>query len=438
MWTIEQILALAPDPSAVKAGQSLSSPRKWSGLGQNERTLWGECQGSGSKPYQVRVDLTEPAFKCTCPSRKFPCKHALGLFLMLGTKAADAPDTPPSWVTEWLESRSEKAAKKQDRVEKAASGEGVADPAAQAKRAAERVSKITAGFSDLRTWMEDLVRQGFAQAQSSGSRSWEQMAARMVDAQAPGVARVIREIGETVGSSEGWHERLLMQLGRLYLLLEAFSRLETLPVPLQADVTAQIGIPVREEELQLLPGVVDRWCVLGQQTQEEEKLRVQRSWLRGAQSGQSALVLEFAFGSQPLKSTLVCGTQFDGEIVFYPSAVPLRGMLKSRHGETGELHPPDGFMSTLGALEAYGTALSANPWIGCFPMVLSSVRIVRKGGMLLVDQENRTLPLAPRTGRGWQMLALSGGQPVGIFGEWDGHRLVPLSLWSEGRFHGLA
>lgn len=357
---------------------------------------------------------------------------------MLGTKAADAPGSPPPWVTEWLESRAEKAAKKQERVEKAASGEGVTDPAAQAKRAAERVSKIAAGFADLRTWMEDLVRQGFAQAQSSGNRSWEQMAARMVDAQAPGVARSIREMGETVSGGEGWHERLLMQLGRLYLLIEAFSRLDALPVPLQSDVMAQIGIPMREEELQLLPGVVERWGVVGQQTQEEEKLRVQRTWLRGGKSGQMALVLEFAFGSQPLKSTLVGGTQFEGEMVFYPSALPLRGMIKARHGETRELDPPEGFRSTQSALEAYGTALAANPWIGRFPMVFSGVRIVHKGGMLLVDQENRTLPMAPWAGRGWQMLALSGGQPVGVFGEWDGQRLVPLSLWSGGRFHGLA
>jgi len=438
MWTTERILALAPDPSSAKAGQGLSSPRKWSGLGQSERALWGECQGSGSKPYQVQVDLSEPAFKCTCPSHKFPCKHALGLFLMLGPKAGAVEGSPPAWVTAWLDSRAEKAAKKQERVEKAATGEGVADPAAQAKRAADRSARITAGLSDLRTWMEDLVRQGFAQAQNAGPKYFEQVAARLVDAQAPGAARYIREMGSVVGSGEGWHERLLAQLGRLYLLVQAFGRLDALSPEMQADVKAQVGMPVREEELLSLPAITDHWAVLGQQTEEEEKLRVQRSWLMGEQHGKPAMVLEFAFGNQPLKSTLICGTCFTGELIFYPSAAPLRAMVKSRTGETREVTASHGYATLSAALDAYGTALAANPWIERFPMALSAVRVLRKTGMLVVDTAGTSLPLAPRAGRGWQMLAISGGHPVGLFGEWDGQRLTPMSLWTEGRLHGLA
>ena len=40
-------------------------------------------QGSAASPYQTGIDLSEPAFQCTCPSHKFPCKHGLGLFLLL-------------------------------------------------------------------------------------------------------------------------------------------------------------------------------------------------------------------------------------------------------------------------------------------------------------------------------------------------------------------
>jgi SWIM zinc finger len=43
--------------------------------------VWGLCAGSGKRPYQTVVDLTGPAYKCSCPSRKFPCKHALALLL---------------------------------------------------------------------------------------------------------------------------------------------------------------------------------------------------------------------------------------------------------------------------------------------------------------------------------------------------------------------
>ena len=77
-----QILALAPDPASAKAGSQLATPRNWSNLGTSDSALWGECQGSGKTPYRTQIDLGGPAFKCTCPSRKFPCKHGLGLYLL--------------------------------------------------------------------------------------------------------------------------------------------------------------------------------------------------------------------------------------------------------------------------------------------------------------------------------------------------------------------
>src|SRR4051812_14609217 len=99
-WTTEQVLALAPDPASGKAGKDLAGQRKkWTSLGRDERAAWGECQGSGSKPYQTKIDLSEPAFSCSCPSRKFPCKHGLGLFLLLVQQpAAFAGGPPPAWV----------------------------------------------------------------------------------------------------------------------------------------------------------------------------------------------------------------------------------------------------------------------------------------------------------------------------------------------------
>src|SRR5438876_7212020 len=143
-WTTEQILALAPDASSAKAGKELAVPHKWLSLGQNGQAAWGECQGSGKNPYQAEIDLSEPAFRCTCPSRKFPCKHALGLFLLLaGQPGAFTQDAPPDWVTEWLASRVERAEKRAQKEEQAAP---VPDPKAHARRAAEREAKVAAGL----------------------------------------------------------------------------------------------------------------------------------------------------------------------------------------------------------------------------------------------------------------------------------------------------
>ena len=136
-FTTEQILALAPDASSAKAGQGLANARHWVTLGNDENAVWGECQGSGSKPYQTQIDQREVACKCSCPSRKFPCKHGLGLLLLFAHQSSQfKANTSPQWVSDWLESRSKRAKQKAERTAKQA--EEIADPAAQAKRAASR------------------------------------------------------------------------------------------------------------------------------------------------------------------------------------------------------------------------------------------------------------------------------------------------------------
>nr|BFE81137.1 hypothetical protein GCM10020093_037380 [Planobispora longispora] len=67
--------------------------------------MWGECKGSGSKPYRACVDLSGPAYRCSCPSRKFPCKHALGLLLLWSADGVPDADAPADWVAEWLDQR---------------------------------------------------------------------------------------------------------------------------------------------------------------------------------------------------------------------------------------------------------------------------------------------------------------------------------------------
>ena len=111
--TEAEVLALSPDGASSKAAKGLQSISKWPSVGCNDVAAWGECQGSGSKPYQTQVDLSGPAFKCSCPSRKFPCKH--GLALMLLRAAGQVPEVAelPEWVNSWLGGRVEKAEKKE-------------------------------------------------------------------------------------------------------------------------------------------------------------------------------------------------------------------------------------------------------------------------------------------------------------------------------------
>ena len=70
-WGWEQVLALAADDASRKAGEGLGSPGRWrsTGVGSDPASVWGLCQGSGKTPYQTCVDLSGPAYTCSCPSR---------------------------------------------------------------------------------------------------------------------------------------------------------------------------------------------------------------------------------------------------------------------------------------------------------------------------------------------------------------------------------
>jgi hypothetical protein len=439
-YTPEQIIALVPDASSARAGRSLATVRKWSALGCDERAVWGECQGSGKEPYRTQIDLTEPAFRCTCPSRKFPCKHALGLFLLFAAEGQSfGRPGRPEWVAEWLEKRdqqSQRAGKKEG-----AEASTDASPPKQKRaatnpgRASHRHARVSAGLAEFELWLRDLVRRGLADAQSQPTKYWEQMTARLIDAQAPGAARRVRELSSATASAEGWAEAVLSRIGLLYLAVEAFKRIDTLPEPVQADVRACLGWTIKEEELPADAGVRDRWVVAGQFTYEGEKLSIQRTWLRGETSARDALLLDFAAPGQPLKANLLPGTSLDAELVFYPSNFPLRAAVRQRHSRPEPCGLPRGHAMVESLLNTYAEALARNPWIEVFPALLGEVVPVRReGGWIVRDSGGRLLPLSPRLRGGWEMLALSGGNPVTLFGEWDGQHLLPLGVWAEGRY----
>ncbi len=325
VWSTEQVLALAPDAGSAKSGKDLATPRKWAQLGQAEGVIWGECQGSGASPYQTKVELTEPAFHCSCPSRKFPCKHALGLFLIwAGQPSALPAGEPPAWVASWLEGRAtraeQKAAKEQAKQEKMERGEPAVDPAAKKKREAARQAKVADGLDELDRWLADLVRQGLAAAADRPPSLWDERARRLIDAQAPGVARRVRQLADLPTTGEGWQGALLDRLARLHLLIEGHRRIDALAPEAQADLRAAVGYPIDLDEVRGGPGVRDVWRVVGQRTERDERLRVRRTWLVGRETGRPALLLDFAHMSQPVAEVSIPpGTAIDADLAFLPA-----------------------------------------------------------------------------------------------------------------------
>jgi len=416
-WTSEQVLALAPDAASAKNGRGLATRQKWHSLGSHQSVIWGECQGSGKMPYRTQIDLSEPAFRCSCPSRKFPCKHGLGLFLLLAEQPSEFVEAaPPDWVAEWLTSRSQRAEKQAEKQTKRQ--EQAADPAAQAKRAAERQRKVSAGVQELRLWLDDRVRQGLATLPQESYQVWDAIAARMVDAQAPGLARHLRELAGVAHTGTGWIDRALERFGQLYLLIEGFERLETLPIEVQADLRTQIGWSISQDEVRAGEAQADLWLVVGQRTEEEERLKARRTWLYGLSTQTFALLLDFVHGNQPFEQTLLPGSCLEAELVFYPSAYPLRVLIKTRQEAVLLDKTPPGNPSMAVAIASYSKALAQSPWLERFPLLLQGVTPqLSEERWRIQDQEGVVLPLSQRLepNQGWQLLALSGGHPISIF-----------------------
>lgn len=439
VWTSERVLALAPDAASASAGQGLASAKKWSGIGQSPRAVWGLCQGSGKDPYQARIDLAEPAFKCSCPSRKFPCKHGLGLMLLFAKDPASFKTVAePGWVSEWIEGRAEKAEKKADKAKAEAAGEVKApDPQAQAKRVAARESKVAAGVAECSTWLEDLARRGLAAAKGEAPSWWERTAARMVDAQSTGLAALVRSIAEATQSGDDWEARTLEVIGRTRLLLTAAGKLDTLPPDLAADVRVTLGWTQAKEEALAGEAVADAWGVVGQVVEEEERVRARRTWLLGAKTGRRALVLDFAVGTAPMDASLIPGMGFDGELAFYPSRLPLRAVVKSRGGATTSAAFTSHTDATIAeALNRYARALAVNPWLLRWPVVLTDAHPARIGDRWAVaDRDGASLPIRAATAASlawWRTIAACGGAPCTIAGEWDGAAFLPIGVVRDG------
>jgi SWIM zinc finger len=423
-WDRARVLALASDASSQRAAPPLASRRSWALTGAAEPGLvWGEYLGSAAAPYRTAVDLSGPAYRCSCPSRKSPCKHALALLLLWSDGSVPSGGEPPEWLAAWSASRAAVTGETQE-------PKSPADPAAAFRRAAQREARVVSGLAELERWLCDQVRQGLAASQRAGYAHWDDIAARMIDAQASGLAERLRALAAVPHSGPGWDSRLLEEYALLRLLAIAYRDQEKLPPDLRDTVRARIGFTIRQADLLAAATPVrDRWSVLTRRDLDQDRISTRRVWLRGQRTGRPALVLSFAAAGQSLDDSLAVGTEADADLVFYPAAVPLRALVAARHG-TGPAGPPPG-TDTEGLLAGYAAALGQDPWLDTWPAVLRATP-ARRPQPGLSDAAGDTLPLHPGAGDCWPLFALSGGRALTVAGEWTPRGLWPLTAWDDG------
>ncbi|NJP67654.1 SWIM zinc finger family protein [Streptomyces spiramenti] len=446
-WTTEQVLALAPDAASQRAGQKLGTPSTWSEAARRGTALWGLCKGSGKTPYRTAVDLADAGtvgFTCSCPSRKFPCKHGLGLLLVWAgdTTGTAVPDggPAPDWAQSWIDGRRRREAK-------AADPEAPAKPKdeeAARQRAERRTSRVVDGADELARRLTDAVEGGLAGAEQSGYEAWQHTAARMVDAQAPGLATRSGELGAIIGAGRGWPSAALAEMSLLHLLLRGLERVDELPEPLAATVRSRVGFTtdtatVVADARQAGLLVRDHWLVAGSKRSKDGRVWTARTWLLGRETARWALVLDFTAPGTSSAAPMAVGSEFEAEVAFHPGAAPLRVSVAQRHGAPIPDGPVPSGAPVGTALAAVGAAVAADPWVDTWPAVLGPVVPVpipdtEQTAWRLADADGgAAVPLKADEAVLWRLLALSGGGPVTVFGQLGHTGFVPRTVWDGGR-----
>jgi hypothetical protein len=428
-WSTDQVLALAPDPSSQNAGRSLATLTFWSGTGASGTQVWGRCRGSGAKPYQTVVDVAGPAYRCSCPSRKFPCKHALGLLLLWAAYGVPDAEEPADVAAVWAAGREGRATRTADPRARAGTPK---DPEQAARTAARRQDRVTSGLAELDVWLRDQVRTGIAGASSDAYRRFDGMAARMVDAQAPGVAATLRRLPQVTSSGSGWPGRLLAELAQLRLLVAAHQRLAELPEPLAATVRQRVGYTVAADDVLRTAPVRDLWHVIGATEADSGTLITRRTWLWAAEADRPALVLTFGAGGQQPDRSLVRGTAIPADVHFYPGQPALRCLVGRHHGDVVALPgvTPSPRPRTLARLlDDHAAARAQDPWLTAWPGLVDVRPACGGGQWRLVDEDGDSLPV--RGGREvlWPVLAVSGGEVATVATELSDGWLNPVGVW---------
>ncbi|MCC6419887.1 MAG: SWIM zinc finger family protein [Gemmataceae bacterium] len=188
------IQQIAPDSSALSSGRGLRKSMEKLGVSSDGTWLLGQCKGSAKEPYQVSVDLANPSApvgRCTCPSRKYPCKHALGLLYAYLDKPDKFSTREPA--ADLLGKREKQVARAEKAQAKDASGGPAAPRKVNLAALAKKVKQQRDGLDLLEKVLTDLVSGGQWFEKSRLTRL-ENQSKQMSDHYLPGARVMLRRV----------------------------------------------------------------------------------------------------------------------------------------------------------------------------------------------------------------------------------------------------
>lgn len=429
-YTPDQVMKLAPDDASAKAGQQLASNANWVVKYKHEKAIWGDCQGSGKTPYKTIIDIGNIAFKCSCPSRKFPCKHGIGLLLLFVANPdvfSSEKDLAPH-VREWLDKREEKETAKVEKEGKPA------DETAKAKRAESRERKVNGGIDELRSWLKDVVRAGIMNVPQEAHRFALTITARMVDAQAGGLANQLRQINKINFYQDGWQRMLVKRLSAIYLITEGYKNCEQLPAEWQKELQTLIGWTTPKEEVLQSHTISDIWSVLSVTNTDEGNIITERIWLYGLGTQRFALLLNFYAGNAVSQQLFVPGMRLKADVVFFPGVMQYRALIKTHDVLTHGDAVINATTDAQALQDQITSQLAQNPFVEQIPFLLADVQIVLNGDRWAFrDFGGKGNALGNPHDECWQMLAFTKSNACNCFGVYEREQFEIHTLWVNNK-----
>lgn len=160
------IKSVAPNPAAVSNGRGLAGDFIGLTRDENSTCYWGSCRGSGKNPYVVSADFIneeKPIFRCTCPSRQFPCKHALGLLYCI----AEGKKFSVGQLPEDIISKRAKLTRPVTREK------SVEPPKTNTAALLKKMKQQLTGLSSVRRFLDDMLKLGLASCTPKQIKQWK-------------------------------------------------------------------------------------------------------------------------------------------------------------------------------------------------------------------------------------------------------------------------
>ncbi len=191
--TEEYVQRNAVNASALANARKISSKGDFTGrkITADRTLIYGDCKGSGKEPYHTSIDVSGDSVisRCSCPSRQFPCKHALALMLDFAAgRTFESGDVPEDIARkrEKIEKREEKA-KQTASADAAPKSEEELQKEAQKKKASadsaakKKIARQMEGLSLVSDFTNEMLCAGLGTVNSGSVSKYKDLTKQLGD-----------------------------------------------------------------------------------------------------------------------------------------------------------------------------------------------------------------------------------------------------------------